>query len=126
MTCGKRPRRANLRWMAEHMNEAWSGLATELETHGLAAATANATLLRRATSKWSARAEVRGSMNDLLFTPPGSTYPFSSQVRVAWSDGVFTISLQRDGLTITGDKCTEGASDSVLSAFLAQLVGGET
>ncbi len=112
--------------MAEHMNEAWSGLATELESRGLAAATANATLLGRAASKWSARAEVRGSMNDLLFTPPGSTYPFESEVRVAWSDGVFTISLQRDGLTVTGDKCTDGTSGSVLSAFLAQLVGGET
>ena len=108
------------------MNEAWSGLAMEFESRGFPAAIANATLLRAATGKWSARAEVRGSMNDLLFTPPGSAYPFSSQVRVAWSDGVFTISLQRDGITVTGDKCAEAASESVLSAFLAQLVGGET
>ncbi len=124
MRGGARP--GNLRHVAEHMNEAWSALARQFESRGLASANAHAMLLNRTATKWSARAEVRGSMNDLLFTPPGSTYPFASDVRVAWSEGVFTISLQRDGLTITGDKCTEGTSDSVLSAFLAQLVGGET
>ncbi len=61
-------------------------------------------------------------MHDLLFTLPGREYPFDRDVRAAWHDGIFMISLiERDAITSTLD-ADESTAPTVLDSFLSQLV----
>ena len=64
-------------------------------------------------------------MHDLLFTKPGAVYPFDTEVRVAWTDDVYSFALITRGNVVTADKCFARNREVVLSAFLVQLVGGE-
>lgn len=64
-------------------------------------------------------------MHDLLFTMQGDSYPFANQVRVSSAGAVYEMRLIRNGLVVSGDRCTGATSASMLSAFLVQLVGGE-
>ena len=106
--------------------KAWGELATDFEVAPTtAAAIASARLLRRSAGRWESRVDARRSMHDIIFTPPGTDYPFRSQVRVSWADDVYEFWLLRDRGLVTADKCFDENCAAVLDAFLVQLVGGE-
>ena len=84
--------------------------------------------------------EVRTSMHDLLFVPPGDRYPWVRYVQVSaagdgfWFpqfDGVYRVELwlpaandPRLAVLRSADKARENAP-AVLDAFLMQLVGDD-
>lgn len=94
------------------------------------AAQAMGRLLAQAEGAWHGRVVPRTSMHDLLFTIPGDPYPFSTEVRVSWSEGLVDLRLisarERVRVLVTADRCREATAPAVLDSFLLQLVGGET
>lgn len=103
----------------------WTNTRVGLLAQTVPAAAANGRLLEAMPDGWRDRVVARTSMHDLLFTRPGDRYPFSSTVRVAWADDVYSFTLSNEVGVVAADKCFETNATSVLAAFLCQLVGGE-
>jgi hypothetical protein len=103
----------------------WTNTQAGLLARTVPAAVANGRLLEAMLNGWRDRVVARTSMYDLLFTRPGDRYPFSSTVRVAWADNVYSFTLSNEVGVVDADKCFEPNATSVLAAFLCQLVGGE-
>jgi hypothetical protein len=100
----------------------WDAVLNLRDRDAVPPAQANADLLVSLKAEWDGRVVARTSMHDVLFTLPGEPYPFRADVRVHSEDNVFEVTLARQGIVVTADRCHAGKVVSVVNAFLLQLV----
>jgi hypothetical protein len=115
--------------------ESWEELAIRYGSYvRVPAALAAAGLLRAVGPRWGDHVDVASWwVHGLRFSTKQTPSP--EDVRVTWTDGIWTIELVRvettaDGrpggaVRVAADSCRDANAEAVLDAFLVQLVGGE-